>query len=303
MPKTGSDPDPRFTFANAPTFLAWNRTALALIAAGLAAAQFLKFNLHGLRLIIALPLIVLGAALALASYLHWGDSERAMRLRQPLHYSSRRSDAPVPCDSLLGTAVGTMCPRRDRPEVDSACGRTNANRRCLERPIPIAWRLPARRSRAEYSRRSNRPCRVTIRRMCAVRPSRWPQGLPPSVSARRRGAGGRDHRHDGRNSGRRSAPPSGRASAARRRANPPIARGPAAPRGAATRRQTLLISLDGPRRLTGMNGVTVERFMPPPPWQRPSARQTDRQQLRLSALLSSLGFSVTIRVTRPGCSN
>src|SRR6516164_10798991 len=104
MPKTGSDPDPRFTFANAPTFLAWNRTALALIAAGLAAAQFLKFNLHGLRLIIALPLIVLGAALALASYLHWGDSERAMRLRQPLHYSSRRSDAPVPCDSLLGTA-------------------------------------------------------------------------------------------------------------------------------------------------------------------------------------------------------
>jgi len=84
---TGTDPDPRFTFANERTFLAWNRTALALIAAGLAAAQFLKFNLHGLRLIIAVPLIVLGAALALASYLHWEDSERAMRLRQPLRYS------------------------------------------------------------------------------------------------------------------------------------------------------------------------------------------------------------------------
>jgi inner membrane protein YidH len=76
-----------FTFANERTFLAWNRTALALIAAGLAAAQFLKFNLHGLRLIIAVPLIVLGAALAVASYLHWEDSERAMRLREPLHYS------------------------------------------------------------------------------------------------------------------------------------------------------------------------------------------------------------------------
>jgi len=87
LEQTGSDPDPRFTFANERTFLAWNRTALALIAAGLAAAQFLKFNLHGLRLIIAVPLIVLGAALALASYLHWEDSERAMRLRQPLHYS------------------------------------------------------------------------------------------------------------------------------------------------------------------------------------------------------------------------
>jgi putative membrane protein len=84
---TGTDPDPRFTFANERTFLAWNRTALALIAAGLAAAQFLKFNLHGLRLIIAVPLIVLGAVLALASYSHWEDSERAMRLRQPLRYS------------------------------------------------------------------------------------------------------------------------------------------------------------------------------------------------------------------------
>src|SRR6185437_4575712 len=71
LEQIGSDPDPRFTFANERTFLAWNRTALALIAAGLAAAQFLKFNLHGLRLIIAVPLIVLGALLALASYSHW----------------------------------------------------------------------------------------------------------------------------------------------------------------------------------------------------------------------------------------
>ena len=87
LEQTGSEPDPRFMFANERTFLAWNRTALALIAAGLAAAQFLKFNLHGLRLIIAVPLIVLGAVLALASFLHWEDTERAMRLRQPLRYS------------------------------------------------------------------------------------------------------------------------------------------------------------------------------------------------------------------------
>jgi putative membrane protein len=87
LEQTGKDPDPRFTFANERTFLAWNRTALALIAAGLAAAQFLKFDLHGLRLIIAVPLIVLGAALALAGYLHWEDSERAMRLGRPLSYS------------------------------------------------------------------------------------------------------------------------------------------------------------------------------------------------------------------------
>lgn len=87
LEQTGTDPDPRFTFANERTFLAWNRTALALIAAGLAAAQFLKFNLHGLRLLIAVPLIVLGAVLAFASYVHWTDSERAMRLRRPVRYS------------------------------------------------------------------------------------------------------------------------------------------------------------------------------------------------------------------------
>ena len=87
LERTGSAPDPRFTFANERTFLAWNRTALALIAAGLAAAQFLKLNLHGLRLVIAVPLIVLGAVLAYASYSHWEDNERAMRLRRPLQYS------------------------------------------------------------------------------------------------------------------------------------------------------------------------------------------------------------------------
>jgi len=94
LEQTGSAPDPRFTFANERTFLAWNRTALALIAAGLAAAQFLQFNLHGLRLIIAVPLMVLGAALALASFLHWEDSERAMRLRQPLAIRGCRACSP-----------------------------------------------------------------------------------------------------------------------------------------------------------------------------------------------------------------
>lgn len=84
----GEEPDPRFTFANERTFLAWNRTALALIAAGLAAAQFLHFNFHGLRLLIALPLIGLGAGLSLRSYRHWVDSERRMRLGQPLQYSA-----------------------------------------------------------------------------------------------------------------------------------------------------------------------------------------------------------------------
>jgi Predicted membrane protein len=35
----GTEPDPRFTFANERTFLAWSRTALALVVAGLGVVQ------------------------------------------------------------------------------------------------------------------------------------------------------------------------------------------------------------------------------------------------------------------------
>jgi putative membrane protein len=83
----GNDPDPRFTFANERTFLAWNRTALALIAAGLAAAELLDTDPAALRLVVAVPLIALGAVVALTSYAHWEENERQMRLGRPLSYS------------------------------------------------------------------------------------------------------------------------------------------------------------------------------------------------------------------------
>jgi putative membrane protein len=80
----GEDPDPRFTFANERTFLAWNRTALALIGGGLAAGQLLDFDSEAVRLLVALPPILLGGVLALSSYRRWEANERAMRLREPL---------------------------------------------------------------------------------------------------------------------------------------------------------------------------------------------------------------------------
>jgi putative membrane protein len=82
--EVGEDPDPRFTFANERTFLAWNRTALALIGAGLAAGQLLDFDTELVRLFVALPPIVLGGVLAITSYRRWEANERAMRLREPL---------------------------------------------------------------------------------------------------------------------------------------------------------------------------------------------------------------------------
>ena len=80
----GRDPDPRFTLANERTFLAWNRTALALIGGGLAAGQLLDFDSRGARLVVALPPIALGLLLALTSYRRWEANERAMRLDEPL---------------------------------------------------------------------------------------------------------------------------------------------------------------------------------------------------------------------------
>jgi putative membrane protein len=82
--KVGRDPDPRFTLANERTFLAWNRTALALVGGGLAAGQLLDFDSTAARLVVALPPIGLGATLALMSYRRWERNERALRLEQPL---------------------------------------------------------------------------------------------------------------------------------------------------------------------------------------------------------------------------
>ena len=91
----GTEPDVRFTLANERTFLAWSRTALALIAAGLAVAQLLP-PFPGVpwgRSVIATPLILLGAALPGLSYLEWRRNQRAIRLADatPCRPSCRRS--------------------------------------------------------------------------------------------------------------------------------------------------------------------------------------------------------------------
>lgn len=81
----GTDPDVRFSYANERTFLAWNRTALALVTAGLAVTQLLPpFDVPGGRRMIGLPLIAMGTLVSVASLLQWQRNERAMRLGLPL---------------------------------------------------------------------------------------------------------------------------------------------------------------------------------------------------------------------------
>ena len=84
--EAGTEPDARFTFANERTFLAWSRTALALVVAGLAIAQLLPPfpGVPAGRHVLAIPLIVLGAAISVISYLEWRRNQRALRLKQPL---------------------------------------------------------------------------------------------------------------------------------------------------------------------------------------------------------------------------
>ena len=80
----GEEPDPRFTLANERTFLAWIRTALALIAGGVA-LELLGLDLHpGLRLAGSLVLLVAGLATPALAWLGWVRTERALRLGRPL---------------------------------------------------------------------------------------------------------------------------------------------------------------------------------------------------------------------------
>jgi putative membrane protein len=85
----GGEPDARYTFANERTFLAWMRTALGLVAAGLAIVQLLPpfHGIHWGRHAIGVPLILLGAVVAVRSYLEWAANQRALRRGEPLTHS------------------------------------------------------------------------------------------------------------------------------------------------------------------------------------------------------------------------
>lgn len=80
----GSEPDPRFSLANERTFLAWVRTALALIAGGVALEALGLPIQPGLRLAASVVSLVLGFAVPILAWISWGAVERAMREAQPL---------------------------------------------------------------------------------------------------------------------------------------------------------------------------------------------------------------------------
>lgn len=81
----GKEPDYRFSLANERTFLAWVRTALALLAGAVLLDQVsVKFPGHDYVAYLAIFSSVTAAAMFLLAFLRWKSNEIAMRHDRPL---------------------------------------------------------------------------------------------------------------------------------------------------------------------------------------------------------------------------
>lgn len=103
--ETGSDERPvdyRFTLANERTFLAWVRTALALLAGAVAVLHLLPLGWdEGIRTPLGLALALLAAAITAYAPLRWLHVQRVMSRGQNLRLS------PLPL--LVTVAIGFVC--------------------------------------------------------------------------------------------------------------------------------------------------------------------------------------------------
>ncbi|MCW2257714.1 putative membrane protein [Providencia alcalifaciens] len=87
--KIGKTPDYRFSLANERTFLAWIRTALALLAGAIAIEQLLHDTAQPwVKTILALFLASAGGITSIMALYRWRQNEIAMRKDEPLQYTS-----------------------------------------------------------------------------------------------------------------------------------------------------------------------------------------------------------------------
>ena len=97
-PTVEEEPDYRFTLANERTFLAWIRTALALIAGGIAVVQFVPaFGIPGVRHGLSVALAAGGGILAALAVRRWQRVQTAIRRGDDL--------PPTHVPVLLGGAI------------------------------------------------------------------------------------------------------------------------------------------------------------------------------------------------------
>src|SRR3954469_16686710 len=78
-------PDYRFTLANERTVLAWLRTALALVAGGVAVATYAPdLGVRWGSSVVAMALVLTGLGTAVAGSRRWRANERAIAVGRPL---------------------------------------------------------------------------------------------------------------------------------------------------------------------------------------------------------------------------
>ena len=80
----GEEPDYRFSLANERTFLAWLRTTLAFIAAGVAIDVLDIGVSEGVSRAISALLLGLGVITPVAAFARWAAAERSLRHAGPL---------------------------------------------------------------------------------------------------------------------------------------------------------------------------------------------------------------------------
>lgn len=102
--ESGDDPDYRFSLANERTFLAWIRTALAILAGGVLLEEFsTRIGPHWVIVVLAVVLGALSTVLAVIAYLRWRANEIAMR-----HGGRLPLTIAIPLIAAVVLAVGAV---------------------------------------------------------------------------------------------------------------------------------------------------------------------------------------------------
>jgi putative membrane protein len=98
---SGRSPEAQFQLANERTYLAWLRTALALVASGVAAARLLSGqSLRWAWEMVGVLLILAGVVTAALARRRWRATDAAIREGEPL---------PAPSVAVMIAAVIVIC--------------------------------------------------------------------------------------------------------------------------------------------------------------------------------------------------
>lgn len=102
---TGTEPDARFSLANERTYLAWIRTSLALMAAGVALQVFGVGDRSVPSVAASALLTGFAVVLPILAWTGWARTERSLRRSTPLP----APHVAVPLSLVLAVAAGLVC--------------------------------------------------------------------------------------------------------------------------------------------------------------------------------------------------